>query len=608
MVVEIWMCEQYPLTNGGDNMYIFPEELRKAYESMPAAFVYDQYIDGKVVPLLVSDGFCKLVEMDREHAMAWFKEGQFERLHPDDVGRVARVSIEFANHRSEYDLIFRTRHSDGYHVIHAIANWQTMPDGTELALLTYSDLTANFDAMSGSAEDYHLFREDQFYTDSLTGLPNLNYMNQFANERVHALRISGKTPLLIYADVIGMHYYNGQYGYQKGNELLVQIAEAMKGIFPDALIIRGQDDHFILIDGFDSQKETAEKITSVNKTIQNEAEGNTTGIRAGICIFDEDMQTIGALDRARNALKWLGDDLNRTCHFYSHVAEDQIWNQRYIIENFDRAMANKWIKVYYQGIARTETGKCSALEALARWIDPIRGVLSPAEFIPVLEKYHLLHKLDLFIAEQVCLEFPKRLSHGLPILPVSVNFSAQDFEYADIPSALQELYDRYQIPDLPSGKSLIVEITEQDMATGKEGFHEQIQQLRRNGFHIWLDDFGSGYSSLNTLSRFDVDLIKFDMELLRNLDDHRGVNRRIMKAMVDIVRPLRIHTLAEGMETEDQRAFLEEIGCELAQGYLFHRPEPLDAILYRLNDGQKPRPCETVEERESNIVKWYEAR
>ena len=137
---------------------------------------------------------------------------------------------------------------------------------------------------------------------------------------------------------------------------------------------------------------------------------------------------------------------------------------------------------------------------------------------------------------------------------------------------------------------------------------QQIQQLRRNGFHIWLDDFGSGYSSLNTLSRFDVDLIKFDMELLRNLDDHRGVNRRIMKAMVDIVRPLRIHTLAEGMETEDQRAFLEEIGCELAQGYLFHRPEPLDAILYRLNDGQKPRPCETVEERESNIVKWYEAR
>ena len=586
-------------------MYIFPEELRKAYEAQPIALVYDQLIDGKVVPLLVSDGFCDLVGMDREHAMAWFLEGQFERIHPDDVGRVAHVSVEFANHRSGYDLAFRTRHEDGYHVIHAIGKWQTMPDGTELAVLTYSDLMDNFDAMSGTMEDYHLFRKDQFFTDPLTGLPNLNYMNQFADERVHALRVGGKRPVLIYADVMGMHYYNGQYGYQKGNEFLRHVAETLRESFPDALAIRGQDDHFILIDASDERRRLEENIALANNAIRRGAEGSTVGIKTGVCIYEEGMRTIEALDHARNALKWIGNDLNRICNFYAFVDEDQLWNQRYVIESFDQAMAEGWIKVYYQGISRVETGKGTAFEALARWIDPVRGILSPNEFIPVLKKYHLLYKLDLYIAEQVCREYPLRVSEEVPVLPVSVNFSAQDFDYTDIPGALEEIYRRYQVPDIAGEKSLIVEITEQDMAKAEERLHEQVRRLRRNGFRIWLDDFGSGYSSLNAFGRYDIDLIKFDLDLLRNLDENNGANRRIMKAMVEVARELGIHTLAEGMETAEHKTFLQEIGCELAQGYLYHRPEPIAAMLYRQKNGQKPRPYETADERKHMREKWY---
>ena len=106
-------------------------------------------------------------------------------------------------------------------------------------------------------------------------------------------------------------------------------------------------------------------------------------------------------------------------------------------------------------------------------------------------------------------------------------------------------------------------------------------------------------------SRFDFHLVKFDMDLLRRLDEHKGANRRIMKAMISVARELGIHTLAEGMETEEQRQFLLESGCELAQGYLFHKPEALDAMLYRRKNGQKPRPCETPEEREAYIRKWF---
>ena len=567
-------------------MYIFPEEIRKAYEAQPVAMVYDQLIEGKVVPLLVTDGFCELVGLDRAHTMEWFRESQFERLHPDDVGRVKRVSVAFASHQGDYDLIFRTRHEDGYHVLHAIGKWQTMPDGTQLAVLTYFDLTSSLNAISGTIEEYHLFKADEFYTDPLTKLPNLNYMLQFSDERVHALRTQGKTPVLIYADVVSMNYYNSQYGFEKGNDLILLITKVLKEAFPDALVMRGPDDHFILIDAFESQEKTREKIISVDNRVQKEAKGNTTGIKAGACVYEENLKTYEIHDRARNALKWAGTDLNSICYFYTRNAEDQFWRQRYIVENFDRALKEGWIRVYYQAIVRTQTGKGAATEALARWADPEKGIIPPNEFIPVLEKYHLLYKLDLYMAEQVCRDIPRRVEHGLPLIPATVNFSAQDFDYVDIPSELDRIYRKY-CPDLPLDRRyLIVEITEQDMAQAAGSFHEQLGQLRKLGFRIWLDDFGSGYSSLNVFSRFDVDLIKFDMDLLRHLDDRSGVNRHIMKAMTEIAREMGVHTLAEGMETEEQRQFLMEIGCELAQGFLFHKPEPLEETFLWMGKGK----------------------
>ena len=587
-------------------MYQFPEDVRKAYESQPAAIVYDQYIDGKVVPLLVSDGFCELVGMDREHALTWFSHGQFERLHPDDVGRVANVSEAFANKRSDYDLVFRARHADGYHVIHGVGNWQTMPDGTELALLTYSDLTENFDAMSGSAENYQLFRQDDFYTDPLTGLPNLNYLNQFAGERVHAIRTAGKKPVLIYADVISMQYYNSQYGHEQGNEMLRLIARKLSESAPEALVMRGHDDHFILIDEFRGEDETLQWILAVDNEIRQEATGNTTGIKAGACVYEDGTTTAMALDGARNALKWDGTDLNKVCTFYTRAAREHFWSRRYIVENFDRALEEAWIQVYYQAISRTTTGKGAAAEALARWVDPVRGVLPPAEFIPVLEDYHLLHKLDLYMAERVCRDFQRRKERELPLVPVSVNFSAQDFDYVDVPEELNRIYTNYCPFLSPEKKYLIVEVTEQDMAQATDRFQAQLKRLRELGFRIWLDDFGSGYSSLNVFSRFDVDLIKFDRDLLRKLDERNGVNRRIMKAMTEIAKEMGIHTLSEGMETPEQRAFLQEIGCELAQGYLFHKPEPLESTFARLDGGEPPRPVETPEERDRLSRLWFE--
>ena len=583
-------------------MYVFPEELRKAYEAVPAPLVFYQFIDGKVVPLLVSDGFCRLVEKDREKAVKWLIGGQFERLHPDDVGNVSHVSDDFAHHRSGYNVIFRSRHSDGYHYIHAVGEWMTMPDGTELALLTYMDVSQSSKEIAVLKERYNLFHQDVFYTDSMTGLPNINYLFKFGDERVHALRSAGKQPVFVYFDVNAMQSYNNQYGFEKGDELLCLIASVLQDTFPDSLLIRGVEDHMILITNPENRMELCEKIEEANRRIRREAYGNTTGVVAGICELTGDIRCGEAMDHTRHAVRRIGSDLNRVWRFWSPDADEQYWNELYIVENHEQALQNNWFRVYYQGIAETETGLGAALEALARWVDPVRGTIPPADFIPTLQKYHLLHKLDLYIFEQVCREISLRHENGLTLVPVSVNFARQDFDHVDMVTELNRIVDSYDIGQYGIGKDFfIIEITEQDMATAPERFYEQLAALRSSGFRIWLDDFGSAYSSLNVFSKMDVDLIKFDMDLVRNLDGKNNANREILKAITGICRKLGIHTLAEGVETEEQKEFLIRIGCELSQGYLYHRPEPLEQILYKRQYGYRQREMISDERRKQLI-------
>ena len=578
-------------------LYIFPEDVRRALEAQPLALVYDQYIDGKVVPLLVSDGFCQLVGKPRDMAMAWFAESQFERVHPDDVGNLKRISDAFARHEGDYNVLFRTRHADGYHYLHAIGKWQTMPDGTKLALISYSDVSRSKEEIAQMTERYRLFQQDAFYTDSMTGLPNINYLRQFGEERVHALRVEGKTPMLIYSDVNAMRFYNTQYGLARGDELIRLIGQALGEAFPEGLVTRAADDHFVVLSAYPGEAETKARILALNERVKALAFGATAGIQAGVYAFEANSTLTAALDHAKSAQKRIGSDLNQPVRIFSREAESRDWQERYILDSFPGALQGGFIKVYYQGIDRLETGKCAGFEALARWVDPVRGIISPGEFIPVLAKYHLLYKLDLYMMEQVCREIPIRMENRYPPLPVTLNFAAQDFDYIDVPAALNEIYDRHEIAKYVPKDFFIVEITEQDIATATDRFHEALRELKRSGFRLWLDDFGSGYSSLNVFSKFDIDLIKFDMDLLRNLDDHDGLNRRIITALTSVARESGIHTLVEGMETEEQRQFLKEAGVELAQGYLFHRPEPLDSFLYRLHTGHAVGECETDEER-----------
>ena len=587
-------------------MYQFPQELKAAYENSPLSFVYYENIGGKAVPVLASDGFCRNTGMDRTRVLEWLRAGMFERMHPDDVGIMARISDDFLHRRGPYDAVFRCRIGNRYEMIHGFGQWHTMPDGTELAVIGYANVTETKEGMFTIEEKYDLFRNDRFYTDPLTGLPNINYLHEFANERVDVMRGEGKTPVIVYSDVNSMQSYNNQYGFKAGDELLRLVAQTMKDLFPEALVTRGADDHFILVTDLGDRAALAELLSQANDVVRRNARGNTSGIRSGICVLGDGRTVAEGLDHAKHALRSIDNDMTRPYAFFSQAADDQYWKNRYIIENFDRALENGWIKVYYQGIYRIESEKIAAFEALARWVDPVRGMISPGDFIPTLQRYHQLYKLDLYMLEQVCREIPIRHENGLPLLPVSVNFSRQDFDHVDVVGAMNELYERYGLKKYVEKDYFIVEITEQDVANGAEVFRDQLAKINENGYRLWLDDFGSGYSAINMFSQFSFDLIKYDMDLLRHLDDRGGINRLILKELVYVSRKLGIHTLIEGLENEDQLAFVREIGCELVQGFYYYRPESLDEILYRINGGQSIRPCETRPERQAFSRKWFE--
>jgi len=585
-------------------MYTFPEDLRRAYESCALSFIYYDVVDGAAVPVLASDGFCRNTGMPREQVLQWLSGGMYERMHPDDVGVTQKISREFMRREGPYDTVFRCRIKNDYHYIHGYGQWQRMPDGKELAVIGYLDVTETKDKMVAVTENYDLFRKDLFYTDPLTGLPNLNYLHEFGDERVRVLRLQGKVPAVVFTDVYSMQSYNNQYGVKEGDALLRLVGDALKGAFPDALVIRSAIDRFIVLTEADSPDKLSSGIRRANDQIKKEARGITSGIRAGICKVGEGQNIIEALDHARHALRRINTDMTRTWAFFSQAADDRYWKERYIIENFDRALENQWIKVYYQGITRVCSRKIASFEALARWVDPVRGIISPADFIPTLQQYHQLYRLDLFMFEQVCREFRVRHENGLPLVPVSINFSRQDFDHTDIVGKMNELYEKYELGALVGKEYFVVEITEQDMATGEEGFREQLRRIQENGYGLWLDDFGSGYSSINMFSQFRFDLIKFDMELLRHLEDNGGVNRIILRELVNVAKILGVHTLIEGLEDTDQLGFVENIGCELAQGFYFHKPAPLDDILFRLRGGQPASPCESTEERTQYLSRW----
>jgi EAL domain-containing protein (putative c-di-GMP-specific phosphodiesterase class I)/PleD family two-component response regulator len=408
---------------------------------------------------------------------------------------------------------------------------------------------------------------DRFF-DSLTGLPNLEYCRIRGENYVEGLLNAGKTPAVVFFDIIGMKLYNNANGFSSGNEFLIHFAAVLKKQFADNLVCRSTNDHFVVVADIANLEE---KLCEVRKYVKGTVSKISMDLYVGICQTDTDSDILDAIEKAKlacNIQKKKGDKFIRQ---YDEDLHRTLMLHNYVVNHIDDAIANGYIKVYYQPVVRTISETFCGMEALARWIDPEQGFLNPGEFIGALEESKQIHKLDSHVIELVCREMREQLDQGNPVVPVSFNLSRLDFTGCDIFEVVESILEKYKI----DREYIRVEITESIMASDSYIQHE-IERFRLVGYEVWMDDFGSGYSSLNTLKDYKFDELKIDMAFLSNFND---VSRTIISSMVRMAKSLGLKTLAEGVETKEQMEFLKSIGCEKVQGYYYGKPQPLKATM-----------------------------
>lgn len=239
----------------------------------------------------------------------------------------------------------------------------------------------------------------------------------------------------------------------------------------------------------------------------------------------------------------------------------------HIVEHIGMAVEQGWIRPYYQPVIRSLTGKLCGFEALARWEDPAYGILPPSVFVPALEEAKLIHLLDCSIVRQVCKQYRECVNRGEQVVPVSFNLSRLDFDLCDIFAEVEHAAHEYEVPR----RMLNIEITETILGSDPTYMAEMMGRFRNAGYQVWMDDFGSGYSTLNVLKDFDFNELKIDMEFLNKFGTK---SKTILASVVDMAKKLGLQTLAEGVETEEHLAYLKRIGCEKMQGFLFGKPRP----------------------------------
>ena len=415
-------------------------------------------------------------------------------------------------------------------------------------------------------------------SDEVTGIANMNYFRGQAFELINNPQVNITDYIYLYFDIENFKMLNQKYGFWEGNSFLKDFADFLKKTFDDGIIAHFSNDNFVVLT---RDLKIKDKIMEICKKINDFQYDIRLGIKVGAYKPEsKEVLPLIACDHARYACNTIKKNYNITyCEYDSRMAK-RFQNKQYIINNFDQAIKNEYIKVYYQPQVNASDGKICGLEALARWDDPTYGLLSPADFIDTLEEYHQIHRLDMYIVDKVCRDIRDAKTTGRKVLPISLNFSRMDFDSLNLADEVGSCLKEYEIDK----DAIHIEITESTLSEDDTKLKEELKSFRAQGYALWLDDFGSGYSGLNVLKEYDFDLIKIDMKFLSNFSGNEKA-RQILKNVINLAKALGMQTLTEGVETQEAYDFLRDNGCEKLQGYLFSKPIPKSEFKAKLDDG-----------------------
>ncbi len=424
-----------------------------------------------------------------------------------------------------------------------------------------------------------------FY-DNLTGLPNLELLRDRTSKALSTLSRNAQQVALLYMDIDGFKDVNDSLGHACGDTLIRELGSRLQGLLRSSdTLCRATGDEFVIlmpdVENAESVGLLAERILhGLQRPFLLHGHPQTISLSLGAAVAPHDGQDCETLLRnAETAMYQAKQDGRQTWRFFDSTMNQQALARLQLLNDLRQAIAQHQLQLYYQPQIDLASGRLSGVEALVRWQHPVRGMISPAEFIPAAEESRLIIPLGEWVLRQACAQAASWQRQGLALPQVAVNISAIQLQHGHLEeSVLQALADSH----LPASL-LELEITESSLVDKTEQVIDSLKRLKAMGVNLSIDDFGTGYSSLAYLQTLAVDKLKIDQSFVRDLTLNQD-NRAIVSAIVQMAHTLGLACIAEGVESQDIAAALHRLGCQQAQGYLYARPLPADELQTLLHD------------------------
>ena len=438
---------------------------------------------------------------------------------------------------------------------------------------------------------------NMFQYDRLTGLYSKEFFYQKARERLDSDPSRAYT--IICTNIENFKLYNDAFGRESGDRLLQKGADVLRELAGDTGICgRYSADRFLCLIEQEREKACREQYTKYAEYKGGAAIG-TVSIRWGIYdVVDRSVSVEQMCDRALLVVdSTKGQYGGRPYVIYDDTLRGKLLREKAITDVMKTALAQEQFVVYLQPKYSLKDNCMAGAEALVRWIHPEWGFMSPGEFIPLFEKNGFIYQLDQYVWEHVCALLSQWKQRGMPLLPVSVNVSRSDICHTHLVDVLRGLIEKYEVDP----KYLHLEITESAYSDNPGQIVSAVEQLRALGFPVEMDDFGSGYSSLNMLSQMKLDILKLDMAFVRN-EIAKPADQSILGDIIAMAHRMRLGVVAEGVETKEQVNRLMTVGCDYVQGYYFAKPMPVKEFEPLWAAQGSPADAPSVPEAEENGV------
>jgi len=427
------------------------------------------------------------------------------------------------------------------------------------------------------------------YHDALTQLPNRALLLDRLKQGIYAAKRDGQNLAVLLIDLDHFKYVNDTLGHDAGDELLENIAKRLQTFVreSDTVARLGGDEFVILLPEVNDPEEAsiiAQKIIdALKEPIGVKGKKVNIGASIGIATYPNDGDDSELLMKHADLALYKAKDSGRGCyHYFSEELQEAIFDHIAMEEEMRKGIDSEQFTLHYQPKIDLASGKMTGMEALVRWNHPDKGFVRPDHFIPFAEETGLIIPLGLWILKTACRQMAE-FNAGLKVpLKVAINLSAGQFNQRGLIYTIQEIIQQYDIKP----ENIELEITESSVMGDVNEAIATMNKFRDIGLHLAIDDFGTGYSSLSYLKRFPINTLKIDQSFIRDLTIDSD-DSSIVKAIISMAKSLQLNVVAEGVETQEQLAFLKANNCENVQGYLFSKPLPADEFKQYINDNSE---------------------